>query len=379
MTIKLVDLKRQYRVIAAEIDAAMRRVVENAAFVGGVEVEDFERGFAAFCGAREAVGVANGTDALTLALRALGVGGGDEVITVANTFVATGEAIVLAGARPVFCDVDPQTLLMDPGAFEAAIGEKTRCVIPVHLFGRLAPMDAINRIADARGIVVLEDAAQAHGASLQGVRPGRLGRIAAYSFYPGKNLGAYGDGGAVVTDDADLAARVRLLRDHGRTEKYLHREVGVNSRLDALQAAILRVKLAHLEAWNEKRRSSTAAYRELLEGVTGLALVPAPAGQVPAEHLMVVRVPAERREHIQRALREQGIETGVHYPVPLHRQPAFVPWVPSALSLPVAERAAEEILSLPLFPELTRDEVSRVCGAVREVMGRFRDEEYASR
>ena len=368
MTIKLVDLRRQYAAIGTEIDAAIRRVLDSAAFIGGEEVAAFERELAAFCGAREAVGVANGTDALTLALRVLGVGSGDEVVTVTNTFVATGEAIVLAGAKPVFCDVDPSTLLMDPGALEAAISRKTRCIIPVHLFGRLAPMGAINRIADARGIAVLEDAAQAHGASLRGVRPGRLGRAAIYSFYPGKNLGAYGDGGAVVTDDAELAARVRLLRDHGRTEKYLHREVGVNSRLDALQAAVLRAKLVYLEAWNQSRRALTAAYYSLLGGVPGLTVVAAPADQVPAEHLMVVRVPAERRDSIRKALREQGIDTGVHYPVPLHRQPAFAPWVSPDLSLPVAERAAGEIMSLPLFPELTRDEVEQICLAVRRAL-----------
>jgi dTDP-4-amino-4,6-dideoxygalactose transaminase len=368
MPIPFVDLEAQYLTIRPEIDEAMRRVLARSSFIGGDDVEAFAREFADYCAAGpEPTGplhcatCGNGTDALYLALRALGVGPGDEVITVAHTFIATTEAIGLTGARPVFVDVLPTTLLMDPAALEAAVTPRTRAVVPVHLYGQPCPMDEVLAVARRHGLKVVEDAAQAHGAHWRGRRVGGLGDLACFSFYPGKNLGAYGDAGAVVGADADLVRRVRMLANHGRLEKYTHEVEGVNSRLDGLQAAVLRVKLRHLDAWNAARKAHAAAYRAALAGAD-LALPVTAPGADPVWHLFVVRTP--RRDALRDRLKRHGVATGVHYPLPLHLQPAYAHLGLGPGALPVTERAAGEILSLPMYPEMTPEHVARVAEAV---------------
>ena len=362
--IPMVDLAAQYRRIRPEVDAAMARVLETTAFIKGEDCGAFEREFAAYCGAAHAVGVANGTDALILALRAYGVGPGDEVVTVANTFIATGEAILLNGARPVFVDVDPATFTMDPAKVEAAITPRTKVILPVHLYGHPADMDAINAIAARHGLPVLEDAAQAHGAEIGGRRAGTLGHAACFSFYPGKNLGAYGDAGAVVSNDADFAARLRQIANHGGgANKYDNVVLGTNSRLDTLQAAVLRVKLRHMETWDTERRERVAAYDRALAGVAGLTLPRERAGTRSAWHLYTVR--SSDRGALQAALKEQGISTAVHYPRPIHLQPAMAPAGGRPGDLPVSEMLTKEVLCLPLYPELPFEDVARVADAVR--------------
>jgi len=366
VTIPLTDLRVQYATIRTEIDAAVAGVLGGGVFVGGDEIHLFEREFAAYCGVRGAVGVGSGTDALTLALRALGVGAGDDVITVAHTFAATAEAIVAAGACPVFVDVRDDTLLIDGEQVERAVTPRTKAVIPVHLYGHVCDMDAIGEVARRRGLIVIEDAAQAHGARWKGRRVGGLGRVGCFSFFPAKNLGACGDAGAVVSDDEAVLARVRMLADHGRTEKNRHEAVGVNSRLDALQASILRVKLRHLDRWNEARRSAAVRYRELLTDI-GLVLPQGAAGSEPVWHLFVIRTPG--RDDLRRRLHASGIETGIHYPVPLHLQPAFSHLGGGEGSLPVSEAAARSILSLPLFPEITDEQLRLVRDAIVDHCG----------
>jgi dTDP-4-amino-4,6-dideoxygalactose transaminase len=362
--IPMVDLAAQYRRIRPEVDAAMARVLETTAFIKGEDCGAFEREFAAYCGAAHAVGVANGTDALILALRAYGVGPGDEVVTVANTFIATGEAILLNGAKPVFVDVDPVTFTMDPSKVEAAITPRTKVILPVHLYGHPADMDAINAIAGRHGLPVLEDAAQAHGAEIGGRRAGTLGHAACFSFYPGKNLGAYGDAGAVVSNDADFAARLRQIANHGGgANKYDNVVLGTNSRLDTLQAAVLRVKLRHMETWDKERRERVAAYDRALAGVPGLTLPRERAGAKSAWHLYTVR--SQDRAALQAALKEQGIATAVHYPRPIHLQPAMAPAGGRAGDLPVSEMLTKEVLCLPLYPELPFEDLARVADAVR--------------
>lgn len=373
MPIPLVDLHTQYQELRPEIDAAMSRVVQKAAFIGGEEVRFFEREFASYCSvpadAEEGrpfpelhcAACGNGTDALYLTLRALGVGPGDEVITVAHTFIATAEAITLTGAVPVFVDVLEDTMLMDPDAVEAAISPRTRAILPVHLYGQPCDMDRLLEISRRHCIPVVEDAAQAHGASWRGQRVGGLGDAACFSFYPGKNLGAYGDAGAMVTRDENLAKRVRMLANHGRQEKYTHEIEGVNSRLDALQAAILRVKLQHLDRWNTARRTHAAQYMQLLRG-TDVILPTVRSEADPVWHLFVIRV--QDRDRLQPQLKQLGISTGVHYPLPLHLQPAYQHLGMRPGSLPVTERLAQEIVSLPLYPELTPQQVEEVADAV---------------
>jgi dTDP-4-amino-4,6-dideoxygalactose transaminase len=362
--IPMVDLAAQYRRIRPEVDAAMARVLETTAFIKGEDCGTFEREFAAYCGAAHAVGVANGTDALILALRAYGVGPGDEVVTVANTFIATGEAILLNGARPVFVDVDPATFTMDPAKVEAALTPRTKVILPVHLYGHPADMDAINAIAARHGLPVLEDAAQAHGAEIGGRRAGTLGHAACFSFYPGKNLGAYGDAGAVVSNDADFAARLRQIANHGGgANKYDNVVLGTNSRLDTLQAAVLRVKLRHMETWDTERRERVAAYDRALAGIAGLTLPRERAGTRSAWHLYTVR--SSDRGALQASLKEQGISTAVHYPRPIHLQPAMAPAGGRAGDLPVSEMLTKEVLCLPLYPELPFEDIARVADAVR--------------
>ena len=322
MTVPMVDLRAQLDRIRPEVDAAVARVFDSTRFIGGEECTLLEQEFAAFCGAAGACGVANGTDALILALRAYGVGRGDEVLTVANTFIATGEAILLNGARPVFVDVDERTFTMDPGLVERAITERTRVILPVHLYGHPADTGAIGAIAARHGLPVLEDAAQAHGATLLGRRAGTLGHAACFSFYPGKNLGAFGDAGMVVSSDASWLARVRQMANHGGgANRYDNVVLGTNSRLDALQAAILRVKLRHLPAWDEERRTRVRAYDEALAGIPGVTLPHEAEGARSAWHLYTIRVP--ERDALQKHLEAKGIATAVHYPRPIHLQPAM--------------------------------------------------------
>ena len=359
MTIPLVDLKAQYASIKPEIDAAVKRVLDDTDFISGSAVSEFEKSFAAYCGTLSAVGLANGTDALQLSLLALGVGQGDEVITAVNTFIATSEAISATGARTVFVDNDPQTYTIDVRKIEEKITPRTKAIIPIHLYGQPAAMDVINEIAAHHNLAVVEDAAQAHGASFKGKNVGTLGRLACFSFYPGKNLGAYGDAGAIATNDEALANKVRMLSNHGRLKKYEHEIEGYNSRLDTLQAAVLSVKLRHLRAWTEKRQQNASTYSQLLARAITIVTPVIHPGATHVFHLYVVRV--QQREKVQQALKEAGIATGIHYPIPLHLQPAYKHLGLPTGSYPVAERFASEILSLPMYPELTNDQIAFIC------------------
>jgi len=361
MTIPLVDLGAQHASIRQEIDAAIARVLSHGGFVLGEEVAQFERAFAQHVGAQGAVGVASGTAALRLALAACNIGPGDEVITTPHTFFATAEAISQSGATPVFVDIRPDTLNIDPERVEAAVTGRTRAIVPVHLYGNPADMEALLGIARRRGLRLIEDAAQAHGAEYSGRRCGSLGDLGCFSFYPGKNLGACGDAGAVTGNDLPLLERVRALRDHGRSSKYLHREVGFAERMDGMQAAILAAKLPHLERWTELRRSAAERYGTLLAKLP-LELPVGTPGTRQVFHLYVVRTP--RRDALLEHLKKDGIMAGVHYPVPLHRQPAYLDLGYGSVTLPVAERAASEVLSLPLYPELEQSRAERVVSSI---------------
>ncbi len=363
MTIPLVDLKAQYASIKPEIDAAMQRVVSNTSFILGKEVAEFEKNFAAYCHAQHCVGTDSGTAALHLALLVCGVQPGDEVITTTHTFIATAEVISLIGAVPVFVDVDPRTYNIAPAAIERAITPRTRAIVPVHLYGQPAEMDAILALARKHNLRVIEDAAQAHGAEYRGKRAGTLGDVACFSFYPGKNLGAYGDAGALVTNDAELDARARMLRDHGRTDKYRHQIVGYGYRLDALQAAILGAKLPHLDAWNARRREIADYYTELLTN-SDLTLPYCPPHITPIYHIYAVR--SKNRDALLQHLKARGIEAGIHYPIPLHLQPVYAGLGYKRGDFPIAEQVADEELSLPMYPELTNAQVEQIVEAVRE-------------
>lgn len=360
--IPFVDLQAQYRSIKPDIDAAVLRVLDSAQFILGEEVAAFERDFAAYCEAAETVALNTGTSALHLALLAAGIGPGDEVITTPFTFVATAAAITYTGARPVFVDIDPVCFTIDPAGIEARITARTKAIVPVHLYGQPADMDPILEIARRHDLLVIEDAAQAHGAEYKGRRCGSIGEIAAFSFYPGKNLGAYGEGGAAVTSDPARARLMRVLRDWGQERKYEHRHKAFNYRMDGIQGAILRVKLRHLEAWTEARRSRARLYGELLKDGPVQTPVERP-GCRHVYHVYAVRTPD--RERLQQALREKGIQTGIHYPIPVHLQPAHADLGYRAGEFPHAERAAAEVLSLPMFPELTDEQVDTVASAVR--------------
>jgi dTDP-4-amino-4,6-dideoxygalactose transaminase len=352
------DLEALLSDVRGEVDAAIARVVSSGCYIGGDEVDRFEQAWARYCGTAHAVSVGNGTDALALTLRALGIGPGDEVIVPTNTFVATAEAVLLSGATPRFADVSPQTLLLTPATLEAAIGPRTRAVIVVHLYGQMADMEALCRVAARENLVVLEDAAQAHGATWHGRPAGSHGRAGCFSFYPAKNLGALGDAGAVVTNDPDLALALRSLRDHGRApgSHHVHQLVGTNSRMDAIQAAILSVKLRRLGAWTDARRRIAGLYRARLEG-TAVRLVTDHPGSRSVFHLLVARVPD--RDQVCAALARAGIGTGVHYPTACHEQRPYRQFARGPL--PAAERASHEILSLPMHPHLTPQQVDRVC------------------
>jgi dTDP-4-amino-4,6-dideoxygalactose transaminase len=362
--VPFLDLVAPHLALETELVEVFRRALRQAAFVGGAEVEGFEREFAEFTGSARAVGVNSGTDALRFAYQALGLQDGDEVITVPHTFIATTESITQAGGIVRFVDISPDTMTMDPARLEAAITPRTRGIVPVHLYGQPCDMDPIMAVADRRGLWVVEDAAQAHGAQYRGKQAGSFGALAAWSFYPGKNLGSCGEGGAVTGGDPGLLETVRRLREHGQSRKYYHELEGYNGRLHAIQAGFLRVKLRHLAAWNEGRRRAAAMYQNALAGI--------PEIQPPIEasyarhvyHLYVIR--AERRDDLQQHLTRCGIGTGLHYPLPLHLQAAYANLGFGQGTFPVTERAAAEILSLPMFPEITEGQIERVADAVRK-------------
>jgi dTDP-4-amino-4,6-dideoxygalactose transaminase len=364
--IPFVDLKAQYASIRDEVDEAIGRVLESCEFTLGSEVAEFEREFADYCGATQGIGVNTGTSALHLALLAADIGPGDEVITVPFTFVATVSAIVYTRATPVFVDIDPRSFTVDPARIEAAITPRTRAIIPVHLYGHPADMDPILDIARRHGLLVIEDAAQAHGAEYKGRRTGSLGDMACFSFYPGKNLGAYGEGGMVVTGNESYARTIRMLRDWGAERKYHHVLKGYNYRLEALQAAILRVKLGYLEAWTEARRAAAGRYDTLLRE----SEVERPAAAQWARHVYhVYAVRCRNRSAYRDALASRGVHTGIHYPVPVHLLPAFADLGYAKGAFPESERAADEVLSLPMFPELTPEQSECVATALREFEG----------
>ena len=384
MPIPFLDLKVQYAQIKAELAPILEGIMANGAFIGGPEVAAFETEFAAFCGAGHCVGLNSGTDALRFALMAAGIGPGDEVVTVPHTFIATTEAISQAGAAPVFVDIEPATCTLDPARLHEFIERRcsfsksthqlinqstdrtVRAIIPVHLYGQPADMDPILELARRHGLAVIEDACQAHGALYKGRPTGSMGTAGCFSFYPGKNLGAFGDAGALVTADAALAARVRMLRDHGQGRKYYHEIEGYNGRLDAMQAAVLRLKLKRLAAWNAARRDNAALYDRLLAGIPGVGVVGQAAYAQSVYHLYVILV--DDRDGLQRHLTEKGIGTGLHYPLPLHLQPAYASMGHRRGDFPVTERAAERLLSLPMFAELTREQIEFVVDSIKEYM-----------
>ena len=363
--IPYLDLQSQYRAIKPEIDAAIGRVLDSTQFILGDEVAAFEREFSTFCSSGETIAVNSGTSALHLALVAAGIGRDDEVITVPFTFVATAAAIIYAGARPVFVDIDPGTYTMAPDQIERAITSRTRAIMPVHLYGHPADMDPILEIARARGLLVIEDAAQAHGAEYKGRRCGSMGDMGAFSFYPGKNLGAYGEGGALVTSNPALAKTVRLLRSWGEEKRYDHILQGFNYRMDGIQGAILRVKLRYLEQWTEARRQRAADYRRGLEGAPVVVPEERPSCR-HVYHVMAVRMP--QRDRVRQHLQAAGIQSGIHYPIPVHLQPAYRELGYGAGDFPVSEAVAGDVLSLPIYPEMTAAQVETVTAAVRTAL-----------
>jgi dTDP-4-amino-4,6-dideoxygalactose transaminase len=364
--VPFLDLKSHHAPLRDEFAGAIQEVIDEGAFAGGPFVARFEADFATYCDCQHAIGVGSGTEALWLSLLALGVGPGDEVITVANTFMATAEAISYSGARPVFVDVDERTYTMDPAALEEAITAKTKAIVPVHLFGQPADMDPILEVARQHGLFVVEDACQAHGALYKGRRVGMLADAACFSFYPGKNLGAFGEAGAVVTCDDELQMKIRVLREHGQIRKYHHVMVGWNCRMDGIQAAVLRIKLRHLETSNGLRRSHAAHYDEGFNSFDGV-VTPVHAAHVRhVYHLYAIRV--KNRDEVIRLLAEQGIGSGVHYPVPIHLQEAYRSLGYQEGAFPITERCAAEFLSLPMFPELDPQQLDMVVASVREAI-----------
>jgi len=366
MHVPFLDLYSQYQSIRQEISGAINAVLESTAFAGGQFVEKFEREFAAFCTCEHAVGVGSGTEALRLALLAMGIGPGDQVITVPNTFIATVEAIVMTGAQPVLVDVDRQTYTMDPRQAEMAITEHTKAIIPVHLYGQTADMSALRRIAQAHNLRLIEDACQAHGAQCDGIQAGNLGDAACFSFYPGKNLGAYGEAGAVTTNDPKLAETICMLRDHGQETKYRHRLVGCNGRMDGIQAAVLSVKLRHLPAWNQQRQQHAQLYKQLLADCNRIALPFEAANRSHVYHLFAIHT--AERDQLQAQLQQHGIASGIHYPLPVHQQQAFAGTPLSTGSFTQAEMSAQQTLSLPMFAELSTDQISYVAETVHKLV-----------
>jgi dTDP-4-amino-4,6-dideoxygalactose transaminase len=367
MKVPFLDLKAHHAPLIEEFDGAIREVIESSAFAGGPFVERFEEDFAAFCGSTNAIGVSNGTDALWLALLALGIGEGDEVITVPNTFIATAEAITYCNARPVFVDVDPNTFTMNPAELEKRLTKKTKAIIPVHLFGQPADMDPILEFARANGLFVIEDAAQAHGAEYKGRKAGTMGDAGSFSFYPGKNLGALGEAGAVVTNDPELRQKIQMLRDHGQSRKYYHATMGWNCRMDGIQGAILSIKLKHLDEANSLRRKHAMRYNQAFAGIVE---VPTPFEAKYARHVYhVYAVRVQDRDAVLRHLQEKGVGCAVHYPVPIHLQEAGRNLGYTKGEFPIAETLADEFLSLPMFPELTEEQIEYVTCCVSEAVG----------
>jgi dTDP-4-amino-4,6-dideoxygalactose transaminase len=366
MRVPLVDLQAQYARIESEINSVIRGVVTSGRFVGGPEVEAFEREFACFVQSAHAVGVSSGTSALHLALIAAGVGPGDEVILPTHTFIATAEVVRRCGARVRFAEIERDTFTLDPDLLPQALTPRVRAIIPVHIYGHPARMDSILGFAQTHGLRVIEDAAQAHGARLKDQRCGGIASLSAFSFYPGKNLGAYGEGGMVVARDGAEADRMRRLADHGRQDKYLHAEEGYNYRLDAMQAAILRVKLRHLDQWNAERRRAASGYGERLAGLSAVRTPRVAPWAEHVFHLYVIRV--AERDRVLRGLREAGIEAGIHYPVPLHLQPAYRYLGYGSGDFPVTEEMANSILSLPLFPEIAEPQLDYVVETLRSLV-----------
>ncbi len=367
MKVPFLDLKAHHAPLTEEFDRAIREVIESSAFAGGPFVERFEEEFASFCGSSYAIGVGNGTDALWLTLLALGIGEGDEVITVSNTFIATAEAITYCKARPVFVDVDPDTFTMNPAELEKSVTERTKAIIPVHLFGQPADMDPILEFARARGLSVVEDAAQAHGAQYKGRKAGTIGDAGCFSFYPGKNLGAFGEAGAVVTNDPELRKQMQMLRNHGQSRKYYHSTMGWNCRMDGIQAAVLSIKLDHLDEANSLRRKHALEYNQAFAGIDEV-LTPSEAEYARhVYHVYAVRV--QERDAILRHLQEKGVGCGVHYPIPIHLQEAGRNFGYTKGAFPIAEKLADEFLSLPMFPELTEGQIEYVTRCVSEAVG----------
>ncbi|OLB17622.1 MAG: erythromycin biosynthesis sensory transduction protein eryC1 [Acidobacteria bacterium 13_2_20CM_2_57_6] len=374
--VPFVDLGAQYRTIEGEIGEATSRVIQQSDFILGREVSLFEEEFAAFCEAKYAIGVDSGTSALELALRAYDIGPGDEVITAANSFIASALAISHAGARPILVDVDPSTYTVDVSAIEKAITPRTKAVIPVHLYGHPAHMNPIRELADKHGLVIIEDACQAHGTRYKGRRAGSLGHAAAFSFYPGKNLGAYGDGGIVVTNDRGIARRLEMLRNYGQKEKYQHLFRGYNRRLDTLQAAVLRVKLRYLEKWNAARRWNAVLYHKFLDGC-GLLLPGEAPGAESVWHLYVIR--AEQRDALKEHLISRGISASIHYPIPIHVQPAYLDLGYKKGDFPVTESCAHQVLSLPMYAEISQDQIEYVAKTIRNFLSDRKDNRLVSK
>lgn len=367
MHVPFLNLKAQHDPLKQEIASAIQEVIESSAFAGGPFVERFEQDFAAHCGTRHAIGLGSGTEALWLALIAMGVRPGDEVITVPSTFMATAEAISFCGATPKFVDIEDQTYTLDPGLLERAITPKTKAIIPVHLFGQMADMDPIMDIARRRGLFVVEDACQAHGAEYKGRRAGSIGDAGCFSFYPGKNLGALGEAGALVTNDARIKEQVAMLRDHGQRKKYHHALVGWNARMDGIQGAVLRIKLRHLDDGNSARRRHAANYTSLLAGLDAVTLPLEAPERKHVFHLYAIRT--ARRDAILEALARLGIHCGIHYPIPVHLQEAYRGLNLGPGSFPVAERCAADFLSLPMFPDLTQAQIELVASQLRIALG----------
>jgi dTDP-4-amino-4,6-dideoxygalactose transaminase len=366
MTIPLVDLRKQYAPLKDEILSGIEHVFEGMQLFLGENVQALEKDFAKFCGAGYGVGVSDGTAALHIILRAMDIGPGDEVITVSHTFIATVEAILLSGAKPVFVDIDPATYLMDVTQVEAKISPHTKAILPVHLYGQTVDMDPLLELASKYHLHIIEDAAQAHGAEYKGRKAGSLGDAAGFSFYYSKNLGAYGEGGFITTNDPELYRRMRMIRDHGSERRYYHDLIGMNARLDEIQAVVLRAKLPHLSEWNQQRRTHASLYNQLLQG--SLVVTPVEqAGNTPIYHLYVVRVP--RRDELQAWLKDHGIFTGIHYPVPNHLQPAMKSLGYKPGDFPITEQVVKEIISLPMFAELTDEQVASVVNEIHAFYG----------
>ncbi len=366
MKVNFVDLKAQYQTIKPEIDSAIQDVISNTAFILGKAVADFEGKFAEYCGVKHCLGINSGTSALIMAMKALGIGEGDQVVTTPNTFIATAEAISYAGAKPVLVDIEDESYNMDPGKLEKAITKKTKAIIPVHLYGQPADMDPILQIAKKHAVPVIEDACQAHGAEYKGKRTGSLGRVGCFSFYPGKNLGAYGEGGGVTTNDEEIAQKVKMLRDHGSPKKFYHEYIGNNCRLEGIQGAVLAVKLRHLDQWNDGRRKNADLYRKYLKG-TGVGLPRQMPYAKHVYHVFCVRV--KDRENLMGFLKDKGVFTNIHYPIPIHLQKAYSFLGYKKGDFPVTEGCMDQILSLPMFAELTEEEIKYTADCIKEFHG----------